>query len=1085
MRAKLLLIFIVVKVIPLILLTVIAWYQFVSLGASVSEIAVTDATEALNHSAIESIERMTTDTAQQVADFLYERDDDISYIAAVAANNPKSTVYSDYINNELGRVIDGGKWELAADGSSWVPTKAPAPAANTAVSTNPQNNDNDGFNTRPPETFPYKDIPLYDEMTFIDTDGRELVKVVAEGSTKVNHPMDPALKDISKKENTYIKAEDYFDDLKALTPGGIYVSDVIGAYVGSNFVGMYTPDNVEAAAADRGYPIDYDPEAQAYAGEEDPVGIRFEGIVRWAKPVVKDGDIVGYVTLALNHDHLMEFVDHQTPMDERYTQLPSAFEGNYAFIWDYNCRSICHPRHNSIVGYDPNTGDPQIPWLEQSIYDGWQASGIPEWYDYIRDDGVLSFDDQSRDRVPAKELTIEGLGGRDGRYLNNAPQCTGWMDLTKDGGSGSFYILWSGIQKLTTAASIPYYTGHYAPSADNDYSKRGFGFVAIGAGLDDFTKPALETKDRLNKSINENLSKTLRILIITTIILVIIVIFIAIWLASWLTNNITRLIRGITRFRAGERQYRFNAPVKDEFGTLADAFDEMADSIVESVKSPLSIIRMDHTIVYMNEYGLALGDHKLEDVIGNSYDDYSVYPAGSRYDPIIALEEDRDSEIYYAAATDSYVKGAASYFVDKDGERIGYIVLSTDVTDMVMKQIELEQAVTEANKANEHKGEFLARMSHEIRTPMNAIIGITNIVLNKLGDTSENAKKDLSEIEQNVQQIETSSQHLLGLLNDILDISKIEAGKIDINEENMDLMKLASTVGGIIRPRCDEKHITFNTEFDRFDSSVFISDPVRLRQVLINLLGNAAKFTPELGRIDFLIKKEKQEEGRTLIRFTVKDTGIGISKEAIEEIFKPFEQGNDNISVEYGGTGLGLAISRRIIELLGGEIEVISKMGEGSEFFFSIWLKNGESEEVDSAHAEDAVGRFKGRRALVVDDVEINRMIVAGLLEDTGLVIEEAEDGLLALEMFRDAPTGTYDIIFMDIQMPVMNGYESTESIRALEDHPDAKTVPIIALTANAFKEDIDHATLSGMNSHIAKPVEVEKLIEVLFRYLK
>jgi signal transduction histidine kinase/HAMP domain-containing protein/ActR/RegA family two-component response regulator len=1083
MRAKLLIIFLAVKVIPLILLTVIAWYQFVSLGASVTGIAVNDATEALNHSAIESIERMTTDTASQVANFLYERDGDVAYLAAVASMDPAEDFYRDYINNEVSRVIDRGSWILAEDGQSWVQVDTPEPAENTAVSTNPQNNDNDGFNTRPPETYKYKEIPIYDEITFVDIDGREQMKVVAADSTKTRYPMDPKLKDISKPENTYVKAENYFEKLRDLKAGEIYVSDVIGAYVGSNFVGMYTPDSVKAASAERGYDINYDPEAQAYAGEEDPVGIRFEGIVRWASPVVKNGRIIGYITLAMNHDHLMEFVDHQTPMEERYTQLPSAFEGNYAFIWDYKCRSICHPRHNSIVGYDPETGDPQIPWLEQSIYTGWQESGAPKWYEYIAEAGIPSFDDQSRDKKPAAELTKEGFVGLDGRYLNNAPQCTGWMDLTKDGGSGSFYILWSGIQKLTTAASIPYYTGQYAPSAENDFSKRGFGFVAIGAGLDDFTKPALDTEKRLKESIDDSLADTLRILIITTAILVVIVIFIAIWLASWLTNNITNLIRGIARFRAGERQYRFNAPIKDEFGTLADAFDEMADSIVESVKSPLSIIRTDHTIVYMNEYGLALGDHKLEDVIGNSYDDYSVYPPGSKYDPITALEENRDSEIYYAESRDSYVKGAANYFVGRDGERIGYIVLSTDVTDMVMKQIELEQAVTEANMANEHKGQFLARMSHEIRTPMNAIIGITNIVLNKLGDNTQQAQ-DLSEIEQHVQQIETSSQHLLGLLNDILDISKIEAGKIDINEESMDLMKLASTVGGIIRPRCDEKHITFNTEFDEFDSSVFISDPVRLRQVLINLLGNAAKFTPELGRIDFIIRNEKQEEGRTLIKFLVKDTGIGISQDKVDEIFKPFEQASGSISVEYGGTGLGLAISRRIVELMGGEIELESSEGKGSEFCFSLWLKNAEDAVVTAAHAEDAIGRFEGRRALVVDDVEINRMIVAGLLEDTGLVIDEAEDGEVAFEMFRDAPAGTYDIIFMDIQMPVMNGYQSAESIRSI-DRPDAKTVPIIALTANAFKEDIDHAIQCGMDSHIAKPVETEKLVEVLFRYLK
>ncbi|MDR1495931.1 MAG: HAMP domain-containing protein, partial [Clostridiales Family XIII bacterium] len=866
MRAKLIIIFLIVKILPIVILAAIAWNQFILLGRTVQEMAVSDATEALNESAVENIERMTTDTAKRVADFLYERDSDISYVATL---RPNKNAYSNYINTNMSSTVDAGSWALAEDGMSWIQTESAREEGKAAPSTNDENLDNDGWNPRPAEGFTYNEVPLFDEITFVGTDGKEQIKAVAKDSTKQYYPMDSKLKDISKRENTYVGSENYWDDLKKLQPGEIYVSDVKGVYVRSHFIGMYTPkqmvigaingvvtalgaaetqtDEIKALASaltnikdgeiakivadtssneammqsvisaslplidaaaegvkdgalieqigalkEKITNLKFDPESEAYAGEENPLGKRFEGIVRWATPVTDgDGRITGYVTLALNHDHIMEFVDHQTPMSERYTDLPSAFDGNYAFIWDYNCRSIAHPRHHSIYGVDSETGLEQIPWLETSIYeDLLKRAGAEDldglkakWPEFLNNPepsnesgvelllkDVPVFDNQSREKKPAPPLTADGLVGLDGRYLNNAPQCTGWMDLTRDGGSGSFYILWSGLYKLTTAASIPYYTGQYAPSKENDWSKRGFAMVTIGAGLEDFIEPARQTEKSLSKVINDNMNDTMAQLMLTTGVLVVLVIFIAIWLASWITNNITRLIDGISRFRSGERHFRFKSPTKDEFGLLADSFDDMAESIVDSVKDPLSILDMDLNILYMNGSGLAFSGASLDEVIGQPYGKYSVYPDGTKYDPIKALRENRDTEVYYSETTDTYIKGAADWFYDMNGNRIGVIVLSKDVTDMVKKQIELEKAVTSANIANMHKGEFLARMSHEIRTPMNAIIGVTNLALNKIRDGGGD-KDNLAEIEVHMHQIETSSRHLLGLLNDILDIS--------------------------------------------------------------------------------------------------------------------------------------------------------------------------------------------------------------------------------------------------------------------------------------------------------------------------
>jgi PAS domain S-box-containing protein len=1220
MRAKLIVIFLLIKVIPLVLLTYIAWRQFGALGADLSlrmgeltsimnsvlsqtgEISVRNSVEALNDRATDDIERMTTDLASQVADFLYERDNDIRFLATLP---PTPENYRRFVESRRGRLIKKGRWALAPDGKSWVPIES-APSGKTVESSNRENDRR--FRYRQPDVFDYEYMPLYLEASFVDLEGNEVIKAVT------SPRMDSELRNVSDRRNTFVKAETYFEEMKDLPPWGIYVSDVIGAYVPSRFIGMYTPENLAA----RG--LDFKPEEEAYAGMENPNGRRFEGLVRWATPVFENGEKIGYATLALNHDHIMEFTDHLVPTKERYAELPSAYEGNYAFIWDYKCRSICHPRHHSITGFDPETGEPQVAWLEESIYEAWQKSGR-SYVDFIKDQPT--FVEQSVNKKPAPELTAAGLVGLDGRYLNFAPQCTGWFDLTSEGGSGSFVILWSGLTKLTTAAAIPYYTGHYGES------KRGFGIVTIGAGLDYFQSPAMETKEELDilisdanshlssaekenqEAISKNLADTATQLITSAGIMIVFVVLIAIWMASVFTNSITKLINGISRFHAGERQFRFNAPVKDELGTLADAFDEMADSIEESAGNLLCITDMDQRIIYMNEMALAARGTTLADSVGTLYGENSVYPPGSQYCPITALLEGREASVYYQENTKRYLKGAARYLTDKNGKKIGYVITTTDVTAMASQQkkteeqkalldiifssspdliwyedpdglflavnprfssvaglvpeevvgrkaddilpegvavafrqndeeckmtdgalyteeklvfadgheetldsvrtairdaegnlrgllgvardvsvrviieselrktqLELESAVLDANRANEHKSDFLARMSHEIRTPMNAIIGMTNIVKRKLGEG-----RGVDEIQPHVRQIEASSRHLLGLLNDILDISKIEAGKIELSEEPVDLRRLAVTVGGIIKPRCDEKSITFGTFFDTIPQTTFISDSLRLSQVLINLLGNAVKFTPEYGRVDFRMECLERRDGKALISFTASDTGIGISEAAMPRLFQEFEQGGGNISRQYGGTGLGLAISKRIVQLLGGDISVKSKEGEGSDFSFEIWLRESDESLADDETTADPSGKLTGMKALLVDDVPINRIIAMDILESAGMSVDEAEDGIAALKAFENSPENTYDIIFMDVQMPGMDGYETASAIRALE-RSDAGSVPIVAITANAFKEDIDKALAHGMNAHVAKPLEAEKLMEVTLRFL-
>ncbi|MCL2127212.1 MAG: ATP-binding protein [Treponema sp.] len=1089
MRAKLIILFVLIMVIPLLLLTFIAITQFNFLGTelknSVSSItneantaltkmgriATEDSVEALRNSAITQIERTSTDLADRIADFLYQRDNDILYAAGI---EPGDNAYRNFLQNRTGRIIKTGEWILARDGKSWVP-RTPLQKGLYSPSTNSENDSY--YRNRVPERWEYENRPLYLEMTYIDLAGNEIIK------STTSSLMDSRRKNVSDRMNTFVKAETYFNELKNLEPGEIYVSDVIGEYVGTLLIGMYTPDN----AAERG--LLFRPRESAYAGMENPNGRRFKGLIRWATPVVRGGRITGYVTLALDHDHIMEFVDHITPMDDRYVEMSSAYEGNYAFIWDYKCRAIAHPRHHSITGFDAETGDPQVPWLEESIYNSWKESGL-SYAEFIKNEP--EFNEQSRKKRPAPQLTSAGLVALDGRYLNNAPQCTGWFDLTKDGGSGSFLILWSGIWKPNTAATIPYFTGNYGNT------KRGFGFVAIGAGLEDFERPARDTETILTEIIDwtdlslndasletigmvsENLVNTSFKMGLSSGVMVILVVLMAIWLASAFSASITNLNAGISRFRAGERHFRFRYHVKDEIGSLADSFDDMADSLAEADRGPMVITDMDFTVVYANDTALTATGLKLEDILGKPYSIVSFYPKDSEYDPIKALYEKRETDIIYREDLRCYFKGEASYLTDRNGKAMGFIITSTDMTDMMEQQILLEKAVVEAKLANEHKGNFLARMSHEIRTPMNAIIGMTGIVKKKLATDDY----DLADVQANIAQIETSSHHLLGLLNDILDISKIEAEKIELAMDDMDLGKLAQTVASIIQPRCDEKNIVFDTNFELPPGKSYKGDSLRLRQVLINLLGNAVKFTPENGKVTYNIICKEQKDGKALVHFSVRDTGIGISAETIKLLFKPFQQADNQISQKYGGTGLGLAISKSIVQMFGGDISISSKEGEGSEFYFDLWLEEGEAVEAEEVPIEDVTDRLKGKKALLVDDVEINRVIAINMLENTGLEIIEAEDGEDAIKKFGESAEKEYDIIFMDVQMPVMNGYDAAMAIRAMKRR-DAKTVPIVAMTANAFKEDIDKAIASGMNAHLAKPMDLERTIEVTFKLLE
>ena len=593
-KVKLIALFVLIKIIPLLIISFIAFMGVQKLDEyfldsteklfldnkkiikETADNAINDSIKALDKKSQLFLERISYEIANNVANFLYERDSDILFLSKIQMNQE---ILENFYKSKSREIIIHDDYFYDDKTNNWI-TNEELKSVNREIKVAELKDNEKEFNFIDPLNIKKRVIPIYKEIAYFDLKGKEQYKI-----SQINNE----LVDVSLQKNTYINSEKYFSQIENLKEGEIYVSDVIGEYVGSKVIGKFTKEKAEKAN------IDFKPEDYGYAGKENPVGKRFEGIVRFITPVFKNNEKVGYVSLALDHTHIMQFTETSDPTSINPKQnITDASLGNYAFIWDYEGKSIAHPRHYSIVGYDKTTGERVMPWLSSDVAEKYYNSN-QEINDFLENYPV--FENQSLEKKPnLKQVKEDGFLGLDCRYLNFAPQCQGWMQLTQNGGYGSFVINWSNVWKLTTAATIPYYTGKYANS------KRGFGFVAIGANLDEFHSAANKTKENVDQILNiqtqsmyaslsqnaKEIDKFVRNLLneltIVTFIMIVLIIVIALLMSNYISSKIENLLLGTKKFSNQEFDYRIKVSSNDEIGQLEKSFNEMALKIDDLIK---------------------------------------------------------------------------------------------------------------------------------------------------------------------------------------------------------------------------------------------------------------------------------------------------------------------------------------------------------------------------------------------------------------------------------------------------------------------------------------------------------------------
>lgn len=1040
-RNKLISIFVFIKVVPLVALAWFSWNEISKLAdktqhhykvaveeskvvtQQVVDLSTENSIQALDIKSREAIERLSTDTARRVADFLYSRDHDIALAALI---EPNTEAYRQFLSSLNRPITTHGAMAMDDKGEQWQFTEAKDRAVLSSPAIFAQNKDNEkDFHARRPEsTDNMRKQPLYLEMTFLDLDGKEKIKITTSDLVTAE------LRDVSKKDNTYCKAETYFHYLTRLAPHEIYVSEVIGPSVKTQMIGPYTKIRAEEMG------IDFTPELSGYAGRENPVGKRFQGLVRWATPIMKEGKKTGYVTLALDHTHIMEFTDHIVPTDERYLGISDGSTGNYAFMWDYKSRNISHPRDYFIVGYDLQTGEQDLPWLETSDYFVWQNSHLSP-AEYL--ETLPLFHQQTLDKNPAEEQMKSGLVALDCRYLNFAPQCTGWNDLTREGGSGSFLIFWSGLWKLNTAAAIPYFTGMYKDSP------RGFGYITIGADVDEFHRAAMETaktiadieKNHL-KNLDEQSARNRQILIQTvkntardltyyTGIMIVIVIVIALWIASLLTGRILQITTSLNRFQKGDMAHRLEIHSRDEVEDLAISFNAMADNIQQSMTKIQSAKEL------AEEANILLEKEAVE-----------------RRNAEIALAEHRDN--------------------------LENLVL--------IRTRELAQEIEERKQAEESRNEFEARLhraekmeaigtlaggvAHDLNNILSGIVTYPELLLMDM-PTDHRLYKPLKIIK-------SSGDKAVVIVQDLLTMARRGvANQQPLNLDNLieDLLK---------SPECrsiftNHPSITLKTHLNAKLVSMNGSK-VHLQKSILNLIANAAESITAAGvisittanhYIDTVFKSYDTVREGEYIKLSIADNGIGIVPENLKRIFEPFFTTK---IMGRSGSGLGMAVVWGTMMDHGGYIDVTSTPMQGSTFdlYFPL-LRNMAELESKDVNLDDFKAR--GESVLVIDDVKEQREIASMMLTRLGYKVETVSSGEKAIDYLR---YNTVDILLLDMIMtPGIDGLETYRQI--IKIHPRQK-----AVIASGFSESekVVEAQKLGTGPYLKKPYKLIDIASIL-----
>ncbi len=522
--------------------------------------------------------------------------------------------------------------------------------------------------------------------------------------------------------------------------------------------------------------------------------------------------------------------------------------------------------------------------------------------------------------------------------------------------------------------------------------------------------------------------------------------------------------------------FEVNASLQKLNVSLEDQIDQRTKALQESESKYRNVINNASDIIYttdsngcftfINPVGIKSFGFSEEEIIGKQFAHFVLESHQKQLlEYYINLRDQNKKNDYYEFPIRS--KDGETHWIGQNVNRVekpdGSIYFNAVARDITLRKIterQLEEAKEKAIRAQQAEQQFLANMSHEIRTPLNAIIGMSHL----LKDTELDAKQS-----EYIDILADSASLLKGLVSDILDISKIDAGKAEINEESFDLIQLINKLSKTFANRANEKGLIFETHIDPIQNTFVLSDKQWLNQILINLIGNAVKFTSS-GKIDVVVEKIKEDEKTKTVSFTVKDTGVGIKEEDKETIFYAFKQATTETRRKYGGTGLGLSIASKLVSLLGGTLELDSIEGKGSQFYFTLQFKHGRIEEKNAESIQEIGQKMTNSLSvLVVEDNLMNQKYILTLLDKWGIQHNIANNGLEAVEAFNN---GNYDLIFMDLSMPIMDGYEATSKIRSL----NKKQIPIIALTASTFLSKKQLALESGMTDFLAKPFTPEDL---------